>query len=232
VLLVAASPSCGKGGGPSTPTQPPATAPPAPPPTTTPPATGNRPTLRFTTDRQAGQSPLAVGFSLCDSVDGGGGKNLTYLADFEEAGQFASQGGCGFTHQYRSGGVSVWETKLAVRDSATGLTAEGSVLIKTYVGVSITVDQTPCTRISATARLVPAFHAGRLAPIDRVLFEAFNAGGNRISQQEGRPRNASEWTTGTWNVTDTGKVRVRATVFANRVAGDDTPEQTRPGCGS
>ncbi len=230
-LVVLALPSCGSGGGPN----PPSTLPPATTPPTTQAPSGSGPTLSFTVDKRAGKSPLTVGFDLCASRDGNGGTSLTYLADFEEAGSLVAQGGCGFTHVYKSNGVTVRETKLAVRDSA-GRQADGTTLIKSYVDVSITVDKTTgCNKtVIATAQLLKTASRGvrALADVDRVQFEAFNAAGQSVAKRDGTKQSGDKWSTGTWNVNDSTKLRVRATVYAGSVAGDDTPEDTRPACGS
>jgi hypothetical protein len=230
--LIFVLPSCGGGS-----TTPPSTLPPVT--TTTTPASVADPSFKVSTDRKAGVSPLSVGFDLCASRDGSGGTALTYLADFEGEG-LTLQGGCGFNHVYRSNGVTVRDSQLCVKD-AGGRSACGTVKIKSYVAVDISVNKTTgCdATIIASARLltssVQSLTAGggarTLGDVDRVQFEAFNAAGQSLDKREGT-KQGNQWVTGTWKVNDTTKLRVKATVFSAGVAGDDTPEGDRPACGS
>ncbi len=224
-------PSCGGGS-----VTPPSTLPPATtPPTTQPPATTADPTIKASADRRAGMSPLSVGFDLCASRDANGGTNLTYQADFEGEG-LTNLSGCGFNHVYKTSGVNVVDTKLCVKDSG-GRSACTTITIKSYVGVDLSVtDNTGCQgTVIATAQLrTGSFQSAGgfriLGDVDRVQFEAFNVGGDSLGKKDGSQASTGRWVTGTWNVKDTQKVRVRATVFSKGVAGDDTPEGTRPGC--
>ena len=231
-LIVSALPSCGGGGGsgggavagPATP------APPTTTTTTIP--TGGQPTLKFTLNRYSGKSPVTIAFDLCESTDSSGGKNLTYLADFDEGQGLTDQGSCQFQHRYRSGGVTVFDAKVAVR-GVGGQQAEEVLRIKTYVDVSISVASTPCNKISATADLVSSSSTGgvrAMAEVDRVEFEAFDAAGRSVSKKNGSQQSSSRWVSGDWSTTVATKLRVTATVFAQGVAGDDQPEQPRPGC--
>jgi hypothetical protein len=203
--------------------------------TTTLPPAGAEPTLRISENTRAGKSPLSVRFDLCGSRDGNGGTSLTYLADFEGRG-FNVQGSCAFSHTYTSNGVSVDNTQLCVRDSADRSVCD-TRRIKSYVDVDVRADPTTgCAgTIIATARLASGNFNGvrAMAEVDRVEFEAFNGAGQRVAPpRNGQKQNATQWTTGTWNVNDTTKLRVLATIFAGTVRGDDTPEDTRPACGS
>jgi hypothetical protein len=231
-LIVFALPSCGGGGGSGGGG---AVAGPAPPPPTTTTTTtvpsGGKPTLKFTLNRYSGKSPVTIAFNLCESLDSSGGKNLTYLADFDEGQGLTDQGSCEFQHRYRSGGVTVFDAKVAVR-GVGGQQAEEVLRIKTYVDVSISVAASPCNKISATADLVSSSSTGvrAMAEVDRVEFEAFDAGGRSVSKKNGSQQSSSRWVSGDWNTTVTNKLRVTATVFAQGVAGDDQPEQPRPGC--
>jgi hypothetical protein len=232
-LIVSALPSCGGGGGGGGggPVAGPATLPPTTTTTTTIPA-GGKPNLKFTLNRYSGKSPVTIAFDLCESTDSSGGKNLTYLADFDEGQGLTDQGSCQFQHRYRSGGVTVFDAKVAVR-GAGGQQSEEVLKIKTYVDVSISVASTPCNKISATADLVSSSSTGgvrAMAEVDRVEFEAFDAGGRSVSKKNGSQQSSSRWVSGDWNTTVTNKLRVTATVFAQGVAGDDQPEQPRPGC--
>src|SRR6185503_18555258 len=208
-LILSALPSCGGGGGsggggavagPATP----------PPPTTTTTTipVGGQPTLKFTLNRYSGKSPVTIAFDLCESTDSSGGKNLTYLADFDEGQGLTDQGGCQFQHRYRSGGVTVFDAKVAVR-GVGGRQAEEVLRIKTYVDVSISVASTPCNKISATADLVSSSSTGgvrAMAEVDRVEFEAFDAGGRSVSKKNGSQQSSSRWVSGDWNTTVTSKL--------------------------
>ncbi len=231
-LLMAAVPSCGGGGGNGGGGGGPDPVPsPTPPPTTTLPPSGGKPTLKFSVNRLAGKSPLRPTFDLCQSVDASGGKALTYLASFEGEG-LTDQGSCQFTtHVYRCPGVCLYDTRLAVR-AAGGQQDEATVTLKAYVDVSVTVNPTSCDKISAIADLVSAssFDLRALADVDRVEFEALDAAGRSVSKKNGSKQSSSRWVSGDWSTTNNNKLRVRATVFANGIAGDDVPEQPRPGC--
>lgn len=231
VLLVLTLPSCGGGGGGGG--NPTGGNPPAPQPTATPtPSGGAKPTLVITTaDPKAAKSPLNASFDLCASTDVTGGRSLTYLADFDGTG-FADQGSCTFSHRYLSGGVTVFEARLAVRGTNGTMSDPQVVLFKTYVGVTVNVAATPCNKIAATADLAAAGGATfrAMAEVDRVKFEAFDAAGRFVTEKEGTRQNNSRWTSGDWSTTYDSKLRVRATVFALGVVGNDTPERDRPGC--
>ena len=231
-LIVLALPSCGGGGGSGGggAVSGPATTPPTTTTTTTIPA-GGKPTLKFTLNRYSGKSPVTIAFDLCDSVDSSGGKNLTYLADFDEGQGLTDQGSCQFQHRYRSGGVTVFDAKVAVR-GVGGQQDEEVLRIKAYVDVSISVAASPCNKISATADLVSSSSTGvrAMADVDRVEFEAFDAAGRSVSKKDGSRQSSSRWVSGDWSTTVATKLRVTATVFAQGVAGDDQPEQPRPGC--
>ena len=125
--------------------------------------------------------------------------------------------------------------KLAVRD-ASGRQAESKKAIKSYVDVAISVDKTTgCAgTVLATAQLLKSATQGlsALADVDRVEFQAFDVGGQSIGKREGTKAGSEKWTSGPWDVKNTTKLRVRATVYAQGVAGDNTPEDTRPECGS
>jgi hypothetical protein len=239
-MLVHALPSCGGGGGgPSSPSGPPATTPPAttPPATTLPPAAGG-PTLSYRISSKAGKEPLNVAFDLSGSRDGSGGTALTYLADFEGNG-FETKPGPNFAHTYNSDGVTVRSTQICVEDSA-GRRVCATEFIKSFVDVGITVKQnTGCAgTIDATADLKLNGFAGvygfgdvsASTVVDKVEFEAFNAAGRSLGTRGGSQQNPKQWMSGLWDVKDTTKLRVKATVFSRGVRGDDVPETTRPPC--
>jgi hypothetical protein len=233
-FLLLLLPACGGGGGGGGGGNPAGGTPPAPQPTATPtPATGGaKPTLVITTaDPKAAKSPLNAAFDLCASTDAGGGKNLTYLADFDGQG-FAPQSSCTFSHRYLSGGVTVFETRLAVRGADGTMSDPQTVLFKTYVDVKVDVAPTSCNKIAATADLGAASGGSvrATAEVDRVRFEAFDAAGRFITEKDGQKQNSTRWTSGDWNTSYNNKLRVRATVFALGVEGNDTPEMNRPGC--
>jgi hypothetical protein len=231
--LAISIPSCGGGGGPSTPNGPPATT--APPATTTPPTTlpaGGGPTLDARLSTKAGKQPLQVSFDLSRSRDGGGGTSLRYLADFEGDTVMEAQPGPHFTHSYKSDGVTVRHTILCVEDGA-GRRDCATESIKTYVDVDLSVKQnTGCQgTIDATAVLkLNGFDVRAAGEVDHVEFEAFDATGRRIGTRDGQKQNPKQWMSGTWNVNDTTKLRVKATVFSNGIRGDDIPEDNRPPC--
>jgi hypothetical protein len=228
ILLCLAA--CGGGG--TGPTPPPTNNTPPPTVTATPPPVGVKPTVKIVTDTRAGRSPLRVSFSLCDSRDGSGGTALDYLASFDGE-PLLRLGGCGFSHEYRSTGVTVFDTQLCVQDRAGQQTCE-TTTIKTYIGLDIRVDKTGCAgTVVAVASESTAGFAGvhRMASLDRVEFEAFTATGQSLGKRDGT-KQGSDWSTGTWNVNNTTKLRVIATGFARNTRGDDVPEADRPACGS
>jgi hypothetical protein len=226
-----ALPSCG--GGSPTPTQPVATM---PPPTTQPPVAGVAPKLAWdaSPDPLAGLAPLRIDFDLCKSADGSGGTKLTYLASFQGE-DLADQGGCRFSHTYPSNGVTQHHTQLCVRNAAALEDCAKDVKVKAYVGVDIRVNQTTgCDgTIIANAKLLMSGFSGltALAMVDRVQFEAFDAAGRSLDKRNGQQQDATNWTTGTWKVNNQAKLRVKATVFAGDLAGDNS-QQDRPACGS
>jgi hypothetical protein len=175
--------------------------------------------------------PLKVSFDLSRSHDAGGGTNLRYFANFEGDGLDA-QSGPHVTHTYKSDGVTVRDTELCVEDTA-GRRACRTERIKSYVDVDLTVKQdTGCQgTIDATAVLkINGFDVRAAAEVDHVEFEAFDGTGRRIATRDGQKQNPKQWKSGTWNVNDTTKLRVKATVFSNGIRGDDIPEDNRPPC--
>ena len=126
----------------------------------------------------------------------------------------------------------MFETKLAVRSAGGTMSDPQTVLFKTYVDVKVSVDATPCNKILATADLGSATGGGTVrvtAEVDRVRFEAFDAGGRSITQKDGTKQGGSRWTSGDWSPTVTNKLRVQATVFALGLEGND-PGAEPPGC--
>lgn len=231
--LVLSLPSCGGSAGPGAPTggAPATTAPPATtPPSTTLPA-GGGPTLDARLSTRAGKEPLDVAFDLSRSRDGSGGTSLSYLADFEGDG-LVVQPGARFTHTYKTDGVTVRDTQLCVEDAARRR-ACGIERVKSYVDVDITVKKnTGCQgTVDATAvLLLNGLQVSASSAVDKVEFEAFNAAGRSLGTRAGQKRDPKQWMSGTWNLNDTTKLRVKATVFSNGVRGDDVPEDTRPAC--
>lgn len=231
ILLVGGCGGGGSAGGGST--GPTGGVAPTPPPSTpsAAPTSGSGPTIAIDTSTRAGRAPLEVSFGLCGSRDGSGGQALTYLADFEGEG-LTPQSGCGFSHRYTSNGVSVWDSRLCVRDSAGRDSCE-SITIKAYIGFQMSVDQTTgcqSTVIATATELRSAangLHA--LAELDKVVFEAFTVTGRSLGSRDGT-RSGQNWRSGTWNVNSQEKLRVIATGFARGVAGDDVPEGERPAC--
>jgi hypothetical protein len=236
-VLALTLPGCG-GSAPGTPDPaPPTTAATAPPPTTTL-ATAGDPELKLTVTTRAGMQPLDVNFSACGSRDGTGGTDLRYLVDYDDGKGLREAQGCGFSHRFGSDGVTIYETNICVENKSgagTRKCADPPVIIKTYVDVSVAVNKnTGCAgTVVASARLKLGHNsvdASASSQVDRVEFEAFNAAGRSIASRNGQQRNPTEWLSGTWNVNDTTKLRVRATVFSRNVRGDDIPEDTRPEC--
>jgi hypothetical protein len=144
-----------------------------------------QPTLKFTLNRYSGKSPVTIAFDLCESTDSSGGKNLTYLADFDEGQGLTDQGSCQFQHRYRSGGVTVFDAKVAVR-GVGGQQAQEVLRIKTYVDVSISVAPTACNKISATADRFQQLHRRARDGGRSRQFEAFDAGGRLEEERASR----------------------------------------------
>src|SRR5262245_53954528 len=154
LLGICLLPSCGGGG---TPTQPPTPAPtPTPAPVATPtPASTVEPKLVLNTSEPAGIAPWKVDFDLCGSTDGNGGTSLKYLASFQNDEPFADQGGCRFSHDYKSNGVTLYNAKLCVENAGGKQSCENNYRIKAFVGVKLDVAQdTGCNgTVVATATL-------------------------------------------------------------------------------
>src|SRR5262245_9320870 len=129
-LLAILASACGGGGTGTGPTVVGNNTPTPAPPTPAPAAMG-KPTLgTFNVSSRAGRAPLTVAFGLCNTRDGNVGQALTYLASFEGE-NLTPQGGCGFSHNYATTGVSVFDTQVCARDSQGQQTCE-TVTIKTY----------------------------------------------------------------------------------------------------
>ena len=237
VVLLAGLPSCGGGGGGTTGPNPPPTTTLAPPPTTTLSPAGD-PVLRLTVSKSAGRQPLDVNFSACDSRDGAGGTSLRYFVDYANGDGLVQASGCGFAHRFGSDGVTVYRVNVCIENaSGSGARKCEERQVKTYVDVSVAVNKTTgcAATVIASANLQLGHNsaeASASSQVDRVQFEAFNAAGNRIAERDGSRKNSSTWDSGTWNVNDTTKLRVKATVFSKGVRGDDIPEDTRPECGA
>ncbi len=234
-VLLVGLPSCGGGGGGTTGPNPPPTTTLAPPPTTTLPPAGS-PSLKISLSKSAGKQPVDVNFSLCDSRDGAGGQGLRYFADLGDGNGLQPTSGCGFSHRFGSDGVTVYRLNLCVENASGGPARQcAERTVKAYVDVSISVSKnTGCDATVVAAADLKLGHnsadVSASAQVDRVMFEAFNAAGSKIAERDGTKQSNTEWRSGTWNVNDTTKLRVKATVFSNGVRGDDIPEADRPGC--
>jgi hypothetical protein len=234
VALAVVFPSCGGGGGGTTGPNPPPTTTLTPTTTTTLPSAGD-PVLRISVSKAAGKQPLAVNFSTCDSRDATGGNNLRYFVDFADgAGLRATN--CGFSHTFGSDGVTVYHVNFCAENTSGSPNRKCEERqIKTYVDVAISVDKnTGCaSTVIASANLAlghNSFDVAAASQVDRVMFEAFSVAGNKLGDRDGQKQSNTEWRSGTWNVNNTEKVRVKATVFSKGVRGDDIPEADRPGC--
>ena len=225
-------PSCGGGG---TPTQPPTPVPtPTPAPVATPtPASAVDPKLVLSTSEPAGVAPWPVNFDLCGSTDGSGGTNLKYLASFQGE-PLTEQGGCRFRHEYKSNGVTLYNSKLCVENAAARQDCVSDYRIKAFVGVKLDVAQdTGCNgTVVATATLMIPGASGvhAAAKVDRVQFEARDVAGNLLGKLDGHPQGSGEWSTGTWKLNNKAKLRVKAKVFAGPVPGDESLDESRPPC--
>lgn len=190
------------------------------------------PTLVVTSDRTAGRQPVRVSFSLCGSRDGSGGTALDYLASFEGE-PLAKQGGCGFSHEYRSTGVTVFDTRFCVQDT-NAQQACRPYPIKAYIGLSLRVERTGCAGTvvaTATELRTAASDVRAMADLDNVEFEAFTEAGQLLARLI-VPKQGGAFTTGTWDLKNTTKLRIRAWGWARNVRGDDSTEAERPACGS
>jgi hypothetical protein len=237
-ILAVGLPSCGGGGGgnPGGPNPTPSTTLGTTTTTTQPPAAGD-PTIVVSYSKVVGKQPVDVSFSACNSRDGSGGTSLRYLADFADGNGLNPVSGCGFSHRFGSNGVTVYATNVCVENLSGGGNRKcRTQSIKSYVDVSISVAKTGCQKtVVASANLQLGHDSAdvvAMTQVDRVQFEAFNGAGTKIGTQEGSKASNTEWRSGTWNVNDDTKLRVKATVFSNGVAGNDTPEGDRPACGS
>lgn len=233
LLGICLLPSCGGGDSPTTPPTPVPTATPGPVATPTPTSTAG-PKLALSTTEPAGLAPWPVTFNLCGSTDGSGGTNLTYLASFQGGEPLAKQDGCRFSHEYKSNGVTLYNSKLCVEDAAGRQDCQDNYRIKAFVGVKLDVAQdTGCNgTVVATATLMmsggPGLHAA--ATVDRVQFEARDVAGNLLGTLDGHQQGSDQWSTGTWKLNNKAKLRVKAKVFAGPVPGDQSLDESRPPC--